>query len=114
MPYIAVNTVQKLPEEKREKIKAEFGRLISIIPTKTEAGLLVDFSGDRVLYKGGVKVNGAFVELRLFHKTDFAAKKKFTEEVFALFSRELGIEQGNMYLTILEFDEWGTGGSLKQ
>ncbi|MDR0450492.1 MAG: hypothetical protein LBH26_04425 [Treponema sp.] len=114
MPYIAVNTVQKLSEEKQEKLKAEFGRLISIIPTKTEAGLLVDFSGDRALYKGGAKVEGAFVELRLFHKTGFEAKKKFTEEIFSLFSRELGIEQGNMYLTILEFEEWGTGGTLKQ
>jgi phenylpyruvate tautomerase PptA (4-oxalocrotonate tautomerase family) len=114
MPYIAVNTVQKLSEEKQEKLKAEFGRLISIIPTKNEAGLLVDFSGDRVLYKAGAKVNGAFVELRLFRKADFEAKKKFTEEIFALFSRELGIEQGNIYLTILEFDNWGSGGTLKQ
>jgi phenylpyruvate tautomerase PptA (4-oxalocrotonate tautomerase family) len=114
MPYIAVNTSGKLPEDKQEKIKAEFGRLIGIIPTKTEAGLLVDFSGGRVLYKGGAKVNGAFVEIRLFHRADFEAKKKFTEEVFALFSRELDIEPGNMYLTILEFDSWGTGGTLKQ
>ncbi|MDR1637315.1 MAG: hypothetical protein LBR93_08250 [Treponema sp.] len=114
MPYIAVNTVQRLSEEKQEKLKAEFGRLISIIPTKNEATLLVDFSGDRVLYKAGVKIEGAFVEIRIFHKAEFEAKKKFTEEIFALFSRELGIEQGDIYLTILEFDNWGGGGTLKQ
>jgi phenylpyruvate tautomerase PptA (4-oxalocrotonate tautomerase family) len=113
MPYIAINTVQKLSEEKQEKVKAELGRLISIIPTKTEAGLLVDFSGDRGIYKAGAKVNGAFVETRLYHKADFEAKKNFTEGVFELFSRELGIDKANMYLNILEFDNWGSGGTLK-
>jgi phenylpyruvate tautomerase PptA (4-oxalocrotonate tautomerase family) len=113
MPYIAVNTVQKLSEEKQEKLKAELGRLISIIPTKTEAGLLIDFSGDRVFYKAGAKVNGAFVEIRLYHQADFEPKKKLTEEVFELFSRELGIDKAHMYLNILEFDNWGGGGTLK-
>lgn len=113
MPYIAINTVQKLAEEKQEKIKAELGRLISIIPTKTEAGLLVDFSGDRGIYKAGAKVNGAFVEVRLYHQADFEAKKKFTEEVFELFAKELGVDKSHMYLNILEFDNWGGGGTLK-
>jgi len=110
MPYIAVNTAEKLSDAQKEKIKTELGRLITIIPTKTEAGLLVDFSDSRTMYKAGAKVSGAFIEVRLFHKTDFEPKKKFTQEVFQMMQKELGLEIPRMYLNILEFDNWGTKG----
>jgi phenylpyruvate tautomerase PptA (4-oxalocrotonate tautomerase family) len=112
MPYIAVNTVQNLNPVLKEKIKAELGRLISLIPTKDEAGLLVDFSGDHKIFKAGKEVNGAFVDLRLYKKSDLEPKKKFTQGVFELFTRELGIEKEHIYLTIIELDTWGSGGDL--
>ena len=113
MPYIAVNTTLKLSAAQKEKIKTEFGRLITIIPTKTEAGLLVDFSDSRTIYKGGEEVSGAFIDVRIFHKSDFEPKKKFTEESFEMLSRELGTKKENMYLNIMEFDNWGSGGTFK-
>jgi len=113
MPYIAINTTQKLSEAQKETIKAEFGRLVTIIPTKTEAGTLVDFSDSRTMYKAGETISGAFIELRLWHKSDFEAKKQFTEKAFEMLSRELGLKTDNMYLNIMEFDEWGSGGTLK-
>jgi 3-mercaptopyruvate sulfurtransferase SseA len=113
MPYIALNTTQTLSAIQKEKIKTEFGRLITIIPTKTEAGLVIDFSDSRTIYKAGKEISGAFIDLRLFHKSDFEPKKMFTEETFAMLSRELGIEKDNMYLTISEFENWGSNGILK-
>ena len=113
MPYIAVNTAQKISDAQREKIKTELGRLITIIPTKTEAGLLIDFSDSRTTYKAGENVSGAFIDVRLFHKADFELKKKLTEEIFEMLSRELGIKKEHMYLNITEFDNWGTAGTYK-
>ena len=112
MPYIAVNTTQKLSDDKKEKVKTELGRLITHIPTKTEAGLLVDFSDGRAMYMAGKNVEGAFIELRLLNKFEFEPKKKFTEEVFEMLSRELGVKKENMYLNILEFNEWGARGTF--
>jgi len=113
MPYIAVNTAQKLSQAQKEKIKSELGRLIAIIPTKNESGLLIDFSDSRTFYKAGEEVAGVFIDLRLFHKSDFEPKKKFTEECLEMLSRELGAKKENMYLNILEFDNWGSGGTLR-
>ena len=113
MPYIALNTSQKLPEAKKEKIKAEFGRIVTNIPTKTEAVTMIDFSDDRTMYKEGEKIDGAFVDLRLFKKAEFEAKKKFTEETFEMLNRELGIKNENFYLNIIEFENWGSGATLK-
>ncbi|MCL2318506.1 MAG: hypothetical protein FWC45_00345 [Treponema sp.] len=111
MPYIAVNTAQKLSMAQKEKIKTELGRLITIIPGKDEAGTLIDFSESRTIYKAGENVTGAFIDVRLFHKSEFEPKKKFTEETLGMLSRELGIAKQNMYLTIMEFDNWGSGGT---
>jgi phenylpyruvate tautomerase PptA (4-oxalocrotonate tautomerase family) len=113
MPYIAINTTEKLPAAKQEFIKTEIGRLISIIPAKTEGGLLIDFSGGRQFYRAGTLVKGAFVDLRLYRSSDFEARKKFTEEVFSLLSRELGIEKDHVFLNIIELESWGSGGTLK-
>jgi len=113
MPYIAVNTSLKLSDSQKEKIKSELGRLITIIPTKTEAGLYIEFSDSKTVYKAGANVSGVFIDLRLFKKSDYEPKKKFTEEIFEMFFREFGIKKENMCLNITEFENWGAGGSLK-
>ncbi|GHU11599.1 hypothetical protein FACS1894151_11280 [Spirochaetia bacterium] len=113
MPYIGINTAQDLSGAQKEKIKAEFGRLIAIIPTKSEAGLLVDFSGGHTLYRAGADVQGAFVEVRLFKPAPLEAKKQFTKEVFDLMERELGVKKEHMYFNIMEFENWGLNGELK-
>ena len=113
MPYIALNTAQKLSSAEKERVKTEMGRLIAILPTKNEAGLLVDFSDGRTMYRAGAEVPAAFVEVRLFHESPLEAKKQFTRDLSAMLTRELGIKPEHLYLTILELDAWGTGGELK-
>ena len=113
MPYIAINTSMELSAGQKEKIKTELGRLITIIPTKTEAGLVIDFSGGRTIYKAGAEVSGVFIDLRLFRKSDFEPKKKFTEETFEMFARELGLDKNDMILNIIELENWGSTGTYK-
>jgi len=113
MPYIAITTSVDLNEAKMETLKTELGRLISIIPTKTEEHTMVDFSGSRTFYKAGKKVKGAFIEVRLFKKAEFEPKKKFTEEVLAMVSKELDIAEENFNMNILEFENWGSGGTFR-
>jgi phenylpyruvate tautomerase PptA (4-oxalocrotonate tautomerase family) len=112
MPYISINTTQELSADQKEKIKSELGRLMSIIPTKTEAGLLVDFSGGRTMYKAGAEVEGAFIDLKLYRKSELEPKKQFTAEVFSLLIRELALKKETMYLTIEEYENWGSNGEL--
>ena len=113
MPYIAVNTSQKLSDAQKDKIKAELGRLIAVIPTKSEVVTMVDISDARTIYKAGEKIDGAFVDLRLYKKSEFGAKKKYTEEIFGLLSGELGIKNENVYINIFELETWGADGTLK-
>jgi hypothetical protein len=113
MPYVLINTSLRLSAAQKEKVKAEFGRLIAIIPTKAEAGLLVDFSDGHTMYRAGEEAPCAFIEVRLFGKAEMEIKKKFTQEVFGMLNRELGLEIPRMYLNIQEFETWGSAGIFK-
>jgi hypothetical protein len=113
MPYILINTSLKLSAGQKEKVKAEFGRLVSIIPTKAEAGLLVDFSDGHTMYRAGEEAPCAFIEMRLYGKAETEPKKKFTKEVFEMLNKELGLEIPRMYLNIQEFETWGSAGIFK-
>ena len=113
MPYIAINTSLKLTAAQKEKVKTEFGRLIAIIPTKAETGLLIDFSDGHTMYRAGIEAACAFIDVRLYGKAEFEYKKQFTEETFKMLTKELGLETAKMYLSISEFDTWGSAGIFK-
>jgi phenylpyruvate tautomerase PptA (4-oxalocrotonate tautomerase family) len=113
MPYIAINTDLNISEVQKEMIKTELGNLITIIPSKTESLLMIDFSENRAIYKAGLKESGVFIDLRLFHKSEFEVKKEFTEKTIEMIHKKLNVSKENIYLTIMEFDNWGSGGTLK-
>lgn len=114
MPYIAVNTAKALSQSERETVKSELGKLIRMLPNKSERVLMVDFCGGREIWLGGVKrENGAFVDVRLWGACEPEAKKKFTEAVFSMLEKNIGSSPDSAYLTIGEYANWGSGGTLK-
>jgi phenylpyruvate tautomerase PptA (4-oxalocrotonate tautomerase family) len=114
MPYIQVSLSHTLNPEQKEAVKAELGSLITLIPGKTEAVTMVRIEDGCALYKGGKALNnGAFVEVRLYGKSPAQSEERFTEAVFEMLGKQLGIEPGDVYLNILEMERWGTRGHLK-
>ena len=113
MPYISVTTSLKPSGEQMLRVKSELGRLIGLVPGKTEENLMIDLAASRSMFKAGEAVACAFVEAKLWGKVEAGAKKRFVEEVLAMLRRELGLEERNLFLNLLELDEWGSGGTLK-
>ena len=113
MPYLLFNTSKALTEEQREAVKTELGKLITIIPTKTEKNFMIDFSEGRPMYfHGHPAPSCAFLDLRLFGKSDINAKKQFVQQVFRMMDHILGIKEDEMFINIIELDEWGSRGNL--
>ncbi|MDR3146359.1 MAG: hypothetical protein LBU21_08780 [Treponema sp.] len=112
MPYIQVNIGQKLTASQKELLKNELGRLITIIPGKTEPDLIVNIQDGGSFYMGGTETPSAYIDLRVYTRTDPEAKKDFTRKLFAFIAREFGIQTGRQYLTITEYDNWGYDGEF--
>jgi hypothetical protein len=103
---------RKLTAPQKETLKTELGRLITIIPGKTEPDLIVNIQDGGSLYMDGTEEPSVYADLRVYTKTDPEAKKDFTRKFFALITREFGIEAGRQYLTISEYDHWGYDGEF--
>lgn len=110
MPYISVTIGRKLEAPQREKLKSELGRLITIIPGKTEPDLIVHIQDLGAVYMGGAEVPSVYIDLRVYTKTTGEAKKRFTQETCAFIAKEFGIPVERQYLTISEFENWGYDG----
>lgn len=113
MPFIDSKISFKLTKDKKESIKKELGKIIEIIPGKSEDYLMVGFNDDYSLYFGGNKLDkGAFIEVKIFGSCEREHKDKFTAAICKLYEKELGIPGSSIYITIEEVKSWGYDGSL--
>ncbi|AEF82933.1 phenylpyruvate tautomerase MIF-related protein [Leadbettera azotonutricia] len=112
MPFISVTIGQKLNSAEKEKLKAELGRLITIIPGKTEPDLIVHIQDSGAVYMGGTETPSVYIDLRVYTKTKEDAKKTFTKKLFDFITAEYGIKPDRQYLTISEYENWGYDGEF--
>ena len=112
MPYINVCMSKKLERQDRNELARELGKIIPIIPGKTEAGFMVDIEDGKEIYNGGEHGNYVYMELKIYWTCDYEFRSAFTAAVFEIFSRRYGVEPHNMYLNITECDNWGIFGKL--
>jgi phenylpyruvate tautomerase PptA (4-oxalocrotonate tautomerase family) len=114
MPYISLKLSKDVNKQQKEQIKARIGEIVTLLPGKTEAVTMVDISGGHSIYLGGKALeNGGFVEIRLLgNAAEFNHKKAVTEAIFDALEKVLGTPKNKVYLNILEFSNWGAGGTL--
>ena len=113
MPYIHISVSRALEESKKGQIKTEIGRLITIIPGKSEDVTMVHIEGGCTLYKGGQALkNGAFVDIRLLGEAPEQSKADLTKAFFQSFEKLLGITADDMYTNITEMPSWGYRGNM--
>ena len=113
MPFIDSKITLKISEEKKEKIKSELGKIISVIPGKSESWLMVGINDDyRLYFKGEKKEKAAFVEVKIYGSADKSAKDKVTSLICSLYEKELDIPKDSVYITFQEIGDWGWNGGL--
>lgn len=115
MPYINCVTSVKLEENKKEKLKKAFGKLIENLPGKTEQWLFVGFNDSQSLYFRGEKQDSAaIVEVKIFGDAEKKHKEKLTAEICKLLNEELEIPGSKTYVVFYEVTDgnWGWNGGL--
>lgn len=110
MPFIDCKITEKLTEEKKDKIKSELGKQISLMH-KTESYLMVGIADGYSLYFAGKKLEkGAYVSVSLFGEPAPSDCRKFTSALCATLEKELGISGANVYVTYHGVADWGWNG----
>lgn len=112
MPYIGTRTTEKLTDEKKAVLAKRFGTAITAIPGKSEAHLMLGFDENTTMYFGGkTGAPMAFVEVKLFGKSDREHLTKLTELICEILEEELDIDGANAYVKYEEVSHWGWNGS---
>ena len=110
MPFIDSKITVSLSQDKKDKIKSEFGKAISLL-NKTENYLMVGIQDNYDLYFGGNKLEkGAFVAISMFGNASSDLCDKMTSEICHIFERELNIPSNGVYITYQGIKDWGYNG----
>lgn len=111
MPFIDSKISVAVAPEKKEIIKAEFGRLMSVLG-KSESYLMVGMEDNYDLWMGGKKLEkGAYVSVSLLGNASSDAYEKLTGKICELFENELNIPGSSVYVTYHPVSDWGWNGS---
>ena len=111
MPMIEAKVTVNLPEEKRNVLKAELGKAITIIG-KPESYLMINLIDKQDLYFVGKKLEkGAYVEVKVLGKADPSKTNEMTARLCDVFESILGIPQDAVYISYWGTDFWGWNGS---
>ena len=107
MPYIEVKTNKPVSDELAHRISNAMGRLISILPGKTEQWLMTEVKGNCFLTLGGSDAPCVLVNVSLFGKSTAEAYEKLTEAICAELRWTLDIVESRMYIKYEEVSHWG-------
>ncbi len=112
MPYINVTTNRKIPENVKLVIKTELGKIIEIIPGKTEKWLMVSFQDEQPLFFGGDGESTAvFTTLKAFgHEQTPACYDALTAALTQLLSAQIGATADHIYVEYETTTHWGWNG----
>ena len=110
MPFIDSKISVSVPKEKKDAIKSQFGKAISVLG-KGESFLMVGFDDNYDLYFGGDPVEkGAYVAISLLGGASPEAYSKMSGEVCRILEEELDTPGDKVYVTYREVSDWGWNG----
>lgn len=110
MPFIDSKITVPVTAEKREKVKSELGKSISLLG-KSETYLMVGIEDNYDLYMAGQKLDkGAYVSVSLFGNASSDAYNRMTGEICRIFEQELQIPGKAVYVTYHGVNDWGWNG----
>ena len=111
MPYIDLKTTAKISAENEETLRKEFGKIITLIPGKTEAWLMLNFEDKcRMAFKGNADSDSAIVSVDLLGGASEKAYADMTHAICTTVSYVLGVPFNRVYVKYAEVGHWGYNG----
>ena len=111
MPLISTKVSNTITQEKEERLKAEFGKAISILSGKSERWLMLTFEDNcRMYFHGDNSKPMAFLEVKVLGEIDPIESEQLSSEICRILNSELGISPDCTYIKYEEVEQWGFNG----
>ena len=112
MPYMHISLGPKLDDDTKTTLIREAGKLIELIPGKTESVLMVRLDDGANMNFRGVSEACAYVSVNLYMTSSYQAKQAFAKAFTDSLCQIAGLESKNVFLTYTEFANWAANGNL--
>lgn len=111
MPFIDLKTTAKIDERSEAALRKELGRIITLIPGKSEAWLMLNFSEQsRMAFRGNADANTAIVSVDLLSGASDKAYDDMTRAISQAVNEILDVPMDRIYVKYSEYSHWGFAG----
>ena len=111
MPFINSRVNVMMAESKKEEVKEKLGKVISILPGKSEEWLMIEFAEFCDLsFRGDRSQPTAFIEVKVFGNIPKDCVGRLTKEISDIYEEVLQIKRDRIYVKYEETDKWGWNG----
>lgn len=113
MPFVRLSIGRKLSQNEKTAVYDVVTQHITTIPGKSVDNTMVQIAEDREMFMDTARRVCIFGEIRLFGKAEDTVKARLVELLSADLAEMLEVEPRYIYLNIMEFEHWGSGGKWK-
>lgn len=107
MPYVQVRTTTALTKETMDAIKKEIGPAISLIPGKSEEGLMLEFVPECSIYmRGSDEEPAAFVCVLTNNEQQNENLRPYSAKVMEVISSKASIPMDRIYVVHEGLPKW--------
>ena len=111
MPYFHIATTQKLTDASKRQLQQEMGRIIEMVPGKSESWLMVQLHDEACLSFAGTVAPAAVVTLKTFGELVPEQYDMLTAELCPRISVLLQTDPDRIYVIYEPITHWGWNGS---
>lgn len=112
MPHINAFIPVIKTEDQEKLLVKRLGELITIVPNKTEASLMITVNSSNLYYGGKINSNGAYIEVKVYTDCSRESKELFTNAVLDMLVDEFSLDKDNIYMNFFELFNWAAKGKL--
>ena len=111
MPFIDLKTTAKITADNEAELRSAFGKIIELIPGKSERWLMLNFTdGCRMAFAGTADKDAAYINVELLGGTTNDVYDKLTRAICDTVSKELAVPYDRIYVKYEETEHWGFAG----
>jgi len=114
MPYLHLNTTVSISGDEKHSLCVALGELMPLIPGKTRDNTMMNIVDGCFMEKGDKGAPCLSLEVRVFGPAPDENKNDFIGQVTRLFEDKFKIAPGDMYINIVEFNDWGSNGAYRR
>jgi len=113
MPFVHMQLSRPLEPAVKKELASTVGGLISILPNKSERGLMLRIEDGCGMFFRGAEADCVYVDVRLYLASPFDKKGEFARALLEAIQRITGTEPGSVYMSFSEYGNWVSGGDIR-